>query len=367
MGRRIVVILDKQLFRNSIITMYPSYVKKAILKQAVTDGLVIDDKRKDGQMSLNLNNSIDVSDDLTIDAKFEKITESDAVLASIEDYEYRKPYRQFCYFEYSNFLSEKVAQLVDGSKLMVFDKTKQKMVDSFDIPTVRTIGKSIIFKFSHKLQDDSGHVIKYVILAIIDTDTGILEIRFDKVGIAYKNSYTYYKDKISAILKFFIDKLELTFTSIDFKAVVDYIKSKKDDITIFAQRMNRNGSTAYLEAYDGDDITIPILGELDSFITNNEVLFASNDQTEYIKCKLQEFLKEIEVKSDVPMVKVRMDESGIRFGITHNYKDTEYSMFMLYGELVGEEMMGSVKEYLMQCYKELRAVVSTDSIPTGEV
>ena len=70
MGRRIVVILDKQLFRNSIITMYPSYVKKAILKQAVTDGLVIDDKRKDGQMSLNLNNSIDVSDDLTIDAKF---------------------------------------------------------------------------------------------------------------------------------------------------------------------------------------------------------------------------------------------------------------------------------------------------------
>ena len=246
-------------------------------------------------------------------------------------------------------------------------KPNRKWWTPFDIPTVRTIGKSIIFKFSHKLQDDSGHVIKYVILAIIDTDTGILEIRFDKVGIAYKNSYTYYKDKISAILKFFIDKLELTFTSIDFKAVVDYIKSKKDDITIFAQRMNRNGSTAYLEAYDGDDITIPILGELDSFITNNEVLFASNDQTEYIKCKLQEFLKEIEVKSDVPMVKVRMDESGIRFGITHNYKDTEYSMFMLYGELVGEEMMGSVKEYLMQCYKELRAVVSTDSIPTGEV
>ena len=62
-----------------------------------------------------------------------------------------------------------------------------------------------------------------------------------------------------------------------------------------------------------------------------------------------------------------MDESGIKFGITHNYKDTEYSLFMLYGELVGEEMMGSVKEYIMRCYKDFRAATSADSLPTEEM
>lgn len=65
----------------------------------------------------------------------------------------------------------------------------------------------------------------------------------------------------------------------------------------------------------------------------------------------------------MPLVKIRMDESGIKFGITHNYKDTEFSLFMLYGELVGEEMVSSVKEYLMQCYKELRTAVSASPLP----
>ena len=69
----------------------------------------------------------------------------------------------------------------------------------------------------------------------------------------------------------------------------------------------------------------------------------------------------------MPLVKIRMDESGIKFGITHNYKDTEYSLFMLYGELIGEEMMGDVKKYIMQCYKELTDAVSAVSIPTSKV
>ena len=69
----------------------------------------------------------------------------------------------------------------------------------------------------------------------------------------------------------------------------------------------------------------------------------------------------------MPVVKIRIDESGIKFGITHKYKDTDYSLFMIYGELIREEMMSSVKEYVMQCYKELTAATSADSISTEKV
>ena len=217
------------------------------------------------------------------------------------------------------------------------------------------------------LQNDTGNTIKYVMIAVIDKDNEILEIRFDRVGIAYKNSHSYYKDKIAQILNYLKDNIELELSDIDFKAVVDFMKSERDDITIVAQRMTRNGTMAYLEAYEDEASIIPILGELDSFIEQEKELFEHDENTLAIRIKLQAFRKEIEDKSDMPLVKIRMDESGIKFGITHNYKDTEYSLFMLYGELVGEEMMSSVKEYIMRCDKDLRTATSTDIISTEEV
>src|SRR5699024_7536721 len=117
----------------------------------------------------------------------------------------------------------------------------------------------------------------------------------------------------------------LDTSDIDFKAVVDFMKTERDDITIVAQRMTRNGTTAYLEAYEDEASIIPILGEFDSFIEQEKALFDIDENTRLIREKLQAFRREIEDKSDMPLVKVRMDESGIKFGITHNYKDTNYS------------------------------------------
>lgn len=109
------------------------------------------------------------------------------------------------------------------------------------------------------------------------------------------------------------------------------------------------------------------MGELDRFLEEQKELFDVDENTREIRKKLQEFKREIEVKSDMPLVKIRMDESGIKFGITHNYKDTEYSLFMLYGELVGEEMMSSVKEYIMRYYKEFRDATSAHLISTETI
>lgn len=348
--------------------VYPSYTKKVILKQAVNDGLIINNKKKNSdQMTLNFTDCIDVSDDETIEDKVRHMLDSEIILAMIEEYDYKKPYRHFCYFKYSSFNVEKIEELVNNKRVNVFDKKTQKAIDDSEKPTIYLLGEQIFFKFSYMLQNDTGGTIKYVLLAIIDKENDILEVRFDRVGIAYKNSHNYYRDKIAEILTYFKYNIELQTENIDFKAVVDFMKSERDDITIVAQRMTRNGTTAYLEAYEDEASIIPILGELDSFIEEQKDLFDKDNNTREIRKRLQAFRKEIEVKSDMPLVKIRMDESGIKFGITHNYKDTEYSLFMLYGELIGEEMMSSVKEYIMRCYKDLRTATSAVAVSTEEM
>lgn len=364
-----MIYLEKSLFKNSIISTYPSYMKKDILKQIVADGLAINnEKREDkNQLRFNFNDCVDVSDDITLEDKIKHILNSDAVLAHMEEYEYKKEYRHFCYFKISDVFWEKIPYLVKDGKINVFDKKKLKAIDEFDKPSICMIDEEIYFKFSIKLSNDIGNEIKYVFLAVIDKTNEILEFRFDKIGLEYKNTYNFYKDLIDEKIKYFQDNIGLKVENIDFKALVDYIKDK-DDITIYAKRMNRNGSTAYLEAFEDEESIIPILGELSEFIESNKSLFESNDETLEIRSKLEGFIKNIEVKSDMPMVKIRLDADNIKFGVTHNYKDKEYSLFMMYGELVGEkEMMSNVREYLIRCCRELNNQISDVRIPTEEV
>lgn len=192
--------MDKGIFKNTILDIYPSYAKKSILKQAVNNGLIINNKKHNVQMTLNFTDSIDVTDDETIDDKFNHMLESENILAMIEEYEYKKPYRHFCYFEYAKLDIKKIEQLVKDGKVNVFDKKEQKAVDDSGKPTIYLLGELIYLKFSYILRNDTGRTIKHVMLAIIDKEKCLLEIRFDRVGIAYKNSHNYYKSKIEDIL-----------------------------------------------------------------------------------------------------------------------------------------------------------------------
>ena len=362
--------MDKSILKNTILDIYPLYTRKEILKQAVDVGYIIDYKKKiNGQYSLQSildDTSIDVSGDTLVDEKCRHMLDSEKVLAVFEEYDYKKPYRHFCYFKYSSMDIEKIEELVKNGQVNVFDEKSRKIIDDFEKPTIYFEKNLIYLKFSYELQNDVGNRIKYVMLAIIDREKQILEIRFDRIGIAYRNSDVFYKNKIAKILNYLEQNVKIYIQKIDFKAVVDYIKSEKMDITFLAQRLTRNGTTAHLEIEDEAN-TIPILGELESFIQNQKDLFDIDNNTREIRNRLQDLISEIEIKSDMPFVKILMNKTGIKLGITHNYKGTEYSLFMLYGELLGEEMMGSVKEYVIQCYEDLRAATSVDAISAEEV
>ena len=164
--------------------MYPTYMKKAILKQAVADGLVINNKKRDNQLTLNFTDCIDVSDDVSLEDKISHILDNDTVLAFVEEYEYKKAYRHFCYFNISEISLENIEKLVEQKKINVFDKKEFKSIDEFDKPSICILGEEIIFKFSINLSNDSGDKInKFSVLFSNDKKAYVLETFEKKVFI----------------------------------------------------------------------------------------------------------------------------------------------------------------------------------------
>ena len=342
-------------FKNTIIDLYPNYLKKSFLKKTIEFGLVTDDPKRGDQLPLRADNVVDVTDCKTFDEKLEKILIEDNIIKFAENFEYNKQYRHFCYFKLFNFNRKKLIDLVNSGEITEFSKDNNKLTESYNKPSLQFINDLIYIKFSYALKNDTDNRVKFTVICVIDEKNNIMEFRMDKIGIAYKNSYNFYRDKINSILVYFNKKLGIHVEHIDFKAVVEYIKLEKEDMKVYAQRMRRNGTVAYLESNNNnDEIVIPILGELHNLIQNNKCLFESNNETKIIKNKLHEFIDEIEIKSDLPMVKLKKQDSKIDFGITHNYKGEEFSFFMFYGDLLGDkEMMDYVRKYFVECCNEI--------------
>lgn len=348
--------------RNTITKCYPIYLKKHLLKMAIKEGLVVDSKKNDTQLTFCLEGMgiVNVSDDKNFESKMEHILNDDGVLKYIAEYEYKRQYRQFCYFKCTDLSPNIFDELIKNNTINLFDK-KGKLIDSYDKPTFYMSDNSMYLKFVTPLHNDVNETVNFTVICVMDVENNIIELRFDQVGIAYKNSYDFYKDQINVILTFLMRNLKIEINNIDFKSVVDYMKSEKENVSIFAQKMNRNGTTAYLEAYDEDgNFVMPILGELEEFITQNKDLFNIDENTKTIRKKLEAFIKEIEIKSDMPKVKLRLDEKNIKLGITHNYKNTDYSLFIYCGDLlIDKEMMDYVRNYLIGCSRELERKISS--------
>ena len=358
----------KANLQKTISDFYPVYLKKELLKQVVNDGLVINNKKRSCQLSFKFADIVDVSEYDTLDEKVNNILNADSVLQYIEEFEYKRQYRHFCYFKCSEIPPTKLEELVENDAVYLFDKKGETLIDSYDKPSLYIADNLVYLKFSDRLNKEARNAIKFPVVCVLDKEHSVIELRFDRVGIAYKNSYNFYRDKINDILEYLKTRVSVEIENIDFKSVIDYMKSEKDNISIYAQRMQRNGTTAYLEAYNDGDGAMPILGELTNFIQENKELFDTDINTNLIKDKLLAFIHEIEVKSDMPMVKVKLEDRDIKFGITHNYKGMEYSLFMFYGELLGdEEMMGYVRNYLIECNRELENCISPNSVSGKEM
>ena len=110
--------------------------QKELLKQVVNDGLVINNKKRSNQLSFKFADIVDVSEYDTLDEKVNSILDADSVLQYIEEFEYKRQYRHFCYFKCSEIPPTKLEELVENDDVYLFDKKGETLIDSYNKPSL---------------------------------------------------------------------------------------------------------------------------------------------------------------------------------------------------------------------------------------
>ena len=319
----------KNLLINTFKFHHPKYLTSKLIKQLSDNGFINNSKRKSIKNSAPLLSGlidiIDVSEIENPNDKIEFILNSDnAAFKHIEHFEFFKSYRYSVIFNLTELDIQKTLNSIRENKLKSFRRES----DDFDnisldckdiIPTVGFFQDELIVKFSYLLTpkntDSELSNIKYTVVCIIDEDN----------------------------------------SNIDFKAIIDYIRiNDYPDINIYAFEMRRNGGRASLDADSNEDLIIPILGDLQDLIKENNELFEANKDTIKIKDKLEYLIDDILSTSDLPSVKVFWPDQDSRVGIKHEYKNQGYSLFIFYDNLKeSKERMDYVRNYFIEAYRKL--------------
>ncbi|MFQ8630331.1 MAG: hypothetical protein ACLSAJ_03380 [Intestinibacter bartlettii] len=359
----------KNLLINTFKFHHPKYLTSKLIKQLSDNGFINNSKRKSIKNSAPLLSGlidiIDVSEIENPNDKIEFILNSDnAAFKHIEHFEFFKSYRYSVIFNLTELDIQKTLNSIRENKLKSFRRES----DDFDnisldckdiIPTVGFFQDELIVKFSYLLTpkntDSELSNIKYTVVCIIDEDNSILEMRFDRVAKDYhtlKDFYTVIVDNTITLLN---EIMGISLENIDFKAIIDYIRiNDYPDINIYAFEMRRNGGRASLDADSNEDLIIPILGDLQDLIKENNELFEANKDTIKIKDKLEYLIDDILSTSDLPSVKVFWPDQDSRVGIKHEYKNQGYSLFIFYDNLKeSKERMDYVRNYFIEAYRKL--------------
>lgn len=174
-GGKVVELAYKTNFQKTVEDIYPAYLKKELLKQAVNDGLVVDNKKNSYQISFKFADIVDVSQYDTLDEKINSILDADRVLQYIGEFEYRRQYRHFCYFKCSEIPSTKLEELVENGVVHLFNKNGKTLIDSYDKPSLYIVDNLVYFKFSERLNNETGNQIKFTIICVLDKEHNIIE------------------------------------------------------------------------------------------------------------------------------------------------------------------------------------------------
>ncbi|MCU7206563.1 MAG: hypothetical protein ACLRLE_03845 [Turicibacter sp.] len=365
----------KKMLINTVLEHYPVYLQSKLLKYMTKDDRVINDRRKikPGQGSLL---SIDVTGIEGVGNKLCHLLDhaEEGLYAKIykyvEEFEFVKGYRYACIFEYKEDLDIDMISSFDSSHIQLYyhdnDKYDCMWRTGSWIPTVNLEKDRVLFKYSVTLDNREGDKIKYVVLVVMELNSKRVSIYFDSVASEYKNPVKdFYAVMLDTIKRNFEKLIGINLLTIDFKAIIYYIQYLQnnnvhlsENIKVSAQKMKRDGTVSYLEAKKDseEEPTIPILGELKEWLRERDYLFEVNEETRRIKEELSNFIEEIEQTSDYPKVQIRFRDKGFHLEMTHAYKNYEYSVFKIDGNLSDDrELIEYAKACLDKYYRELEA------------
>ncbi|WP_315793172.1 hypothetical protein [Paenibacillus sp. BIC5C1] len=296
----------------------------------------------------------------------------------IEKDEFFKSYRYSSFFYVDPIEESSIKKLQDNKEVYDFfapdhsydvsteyEYEDQVMVEK---PTLYSIGQVSIFKFSKVLTGFSLGVgekkqIKYPILGIYFKNLGIFEVRLDSVRKMFRGNEQFYEHTIDSVLKWFRDNLKCKFTPVNFPPIIEHIrKNKSDEVAVHAQSMSfKNGSRATLENGINESYVLPLLGELQELIKENQALF---DKSPEIKQLLETFISETETLANLPWVTLVWKNDKTRVKFKFGVSDQDFTILQYYGRQSEMEKMNYVTEYIIENKTEIDTI---EKVRAGQV
>ena len=226
------------------------------------------------------------------------------------------------------------------------------------LPLYWTDGSDIYIKFvlQKSYYNPSNDLISYrfPIVIYINTEAGILEIRYDSTRYDPHFSRDDYRNLVVECIRWLRESLNLKLFTCEHRALIPTIKRNTDgSVKIYKQMMDlSSGGAAELTASESTDYVLPFIGELRELISENEELFNCSPA---IRELLTKYLDDKEATASYPYVYVKwvmpVETDSYMIKITFDYFDSVYTVMQhISGDCkdLGRERMNNAIKYLCE-------------------
>lgn len=347
-----------------------NYLEETIKLYSDTDKKLLVNKLKQASIITereNLFNSVEHSNKNNFDLIKESILKHrEETLKVIEEFEIDRVYKYGAMF----YIDVDIENPVLNESFENL-KENQSFFATESNPTVHTIDDLYIIKFidickgtkyieeTQELRTDTS---RYPMLAIFHSNDNIFEIKVPFISVILRNSdKEFYYNKIKKLKEYLESYFNVDLKAINMYNLVSNISNDKNnnDVKVSSQKMQlASGGEATLNSSNESNETIlPILGELSSILSNNDILFNKNEDTIKIKELINDFIDDTNVTSELPWVSLRWSHDiktkriQVKFLFDHYY-NYEFTLMEFYNNSRRMEGMRYVADYLIKKYKE---------------
>lgn len=347
-----------ELIKYSVFNTYPDY--------AIDEILDILEKKKMIKTKKRISNkNTDVKEDGVVDVSaiikskdklnyFLEYNKEFDLSAFILNYEWDKGFRHAVLLEIEGFNVNTLNKCIEKGNIIDVKFEKSSNVSEYiSNPILNKNGEGYVLKFplvkKGIINDDKIIHIKYPVIVVIDSINNLIEIRFDKIKTIFQQTKkNFYEDLIKGIVGWLKSFLELNTKQVELKPqiqkIIDEYNENMEEAEVIPMKRDvalKSGSKVVLDIDANKNFIVPILGDLKFIMKSYE------DELKNIpllKQELEKLIKTVE-EGDVPKLSLYWRKVGIMVGITHGYKESEYSLFHYYGEIKDSRMMDYVRKY----------------------
>ncbi|MBU5250553.1 hypothetical protein KQI46_01080 [Lysinibacillus capsici] len=361
----------RQVIETTIKEVYPIYLVKNLLKKLEARNIISykEDSLLDTPYVFSNGDGSKYHPKYDKDELLTALSHKEAdVISLIQEFEYDSPYSYSVLFQVNGNWTDTLSAAIEEGHIN--STTAENFTnDSLSAgilnckPSHKKVGNIDILKFSLHLvgylpqETDNRREIVYPIICLLNNDTNMLEIRFEKAkGYISNREDGFYIKKVQEIHNKIEELLGIELVVINLSPIVKYIKETLNDdeeteVAVSAQALEyHTGSKAILDTGNNDNMILPLIGNLKDILVNYDDLFNSNRETIEIRELLEDIILEAEYLSDHPWItlawKNEVKSKVLKVKFLFNYQGQDFSVLQYYGNNADSERMSYVTQFI---------------------